>query len=186
MYKDKAHDALRGCWHSLAIIWLIYGIVVSISGSILYGILSLAIAGPLAFSLSSIALKTMRYQETSVSDLLEGFQINVVNNIVTGLLQSLFVFLWSLLFVIPGVIKSYAYAMTFFIINDNPDISPMDALHESERLMDGHKMELFMLDLSFIFWHLLVIVTFGIASLWVAPYVHASHAAFYEELKKNA
>ena len=110
----------------------------------------------------------------------------MVNNIVTGLLQSLFVFLWSLLFVIPGVIKSYAYAMTFFIINDNPDISPMDALHESERLMDGHKMELFMLDLSFIFWHLLVIVTFGIASLWVAPYVHASHAAFYEELKKNA
>ena len=94
----------------------------------------------------------------------------------------LYTFLWSLLFIIPGIVKSYSYAMTPYILLDRPELSATDAIKESEKMMNGHKMELFILDLSFIGWILLSMLTCGILVLYVEPYMMATKSAFYLEL----
>ena len=95
----------------------------------------------------------------------------------------LFTGLWSLLFVIPGIVKGYAYSQAMYILADNPDIGALEALRRSEEMMKGHKMERFVLDLSFIGWILLVSVTCGIAGIYVAPYMSAASANFYRALQ---
>ena len=94
-----------------------------------------------------------------------------------------FTILWSLLLVIPGIIKSYSYAMTSFILKDEPEMKNNAAIEKSMVMMDGNKMKLFMLDLSFIGWAILCLFTFGIGFFFLQPYMQASHAAFYEDLK---
>ena len=94
-----------------------------------------------------------------------------------------FTILWSLLLVIPGIIKSYSYAMTSFILKDEPEMKNNAAIEKSMAMMEGNKMKLFMLDLSFIGWAILCIFTFGIGFLFLQPYVAISRAAFYEDLK---
>lgn len=105
---------------------------------------------------------------------------------VTWLLVVIFVCLWSILLVIPGIIKLIAYSQTFNIIKDKMDagqqISASEAITESRKLMDGHKMDFFVLQLSFIGWWILNFVTLGIAGLWVMPYQFATNAKFYREL----
>ena len=96
--------------------------------------------------------------------------------------QELFTFLWSLLFVIPGIIKSYAYSQAMYILADNPDIGALEALRRSEEMMRGHKLDLFLLDLSFIGWHLLALVTFGLSYIYVMPYLATTRAGFYRSL----
>lgn len=88
-----------------------------------------------------------------------------------------------MLFVIPGIIKSYSYAMTFYIMADNPEIDGMEAITRSRQMMNGNKWRLFCLDFSFIGWFILCILTFGLLLLYVGPYMEAAHAAFYQSLK---
>lgn len=102
--------------------------------------------------------------------------------ILTGILISVFVFLWSLLLIIPGIIAAYRYRMAYFILLDHPDVGALEAISMSKAMMRGHKMELFVLDLSFLGWALLVPFTFGILGLWVAPYYTASIGNFYDML----
>ncbi len=90
-----------------------------------------------------------------------------------------------MLLYIPGIIKSYSYAMTYYIAQDEPELSAEKCICKSMDMMKGHKMELFLLDLSFIGWILLCILTGGIALLWVEPYYLSARAAFYEELKES-
>lgn len=97
-------------------------------------------------------------------------------------LRNLYIVLWSLLLVIPGIIKSFSYAMTPFILADNPQMTAKEAIRRSQEMMDGHKGELFMLGLTFIGWELLNVFTLGIGSLWLNPYMNASYAVFYREL----
>ena len=96
-----------------------------------------------------------------------------------------YLFLWTLLFIIPGIIKSFSYAMTYFIINDHPEYSINQAITESRRMMDGHKMEYFILCLSFIGWFILSCITLGIGFLWLIPYFYTTSAAFYEEIAEE-
>ena len=102
---------------------------------------------------------------------------------VTILLMYVYKSLWALLFIIPGIIKGYAYAMTPFILNDNPDLRANEAIELSMAMMNGHKWDLFCLKLSFIGWVLLCIFTFGIGYLWLIPYRYTSYAVFYEDVK---
>ena len=103
----------------------------------------------------------------------------------TALLQAVYTFLWSLLLVIPGIVKSYSYAMTNYILLDEPELRYDAAIEKSMKLMAGNKMKLFLLDLSFIGWALLCVLTFGIGVFWLKPYVSTAHAAFYEDIKNN-
>lgn len=103
-------------------------------------------------------------------------------NVGAMLLVALFKFLWTLLFVVPGIVKSYAYALTPYILDDNPQAGPNEARLLSIRMMRGHKWKLFVMDLSFIGWALLCILSLFIGFIWLTPYYRTSRAAFYQEV----
>ncbi|MDR2806022.1 MAG: DUF975 family protein, partial [Dysgonamonadaceae bacterium] len=117
-----------------------------------------------------------------IGDLFEGFK-NYGKVLGTTLLTTLYIFLWMLLLIIPGIIKSYSYAMTPYLLRDNPELGADELICKSMEMMKGHKKKLFLLDLSFIGWGLLCIYTLGSGFLWLAPYISSSHAAFYEDLR---
>ena len=106
-------------------------------------------------------------------------------NVWACFLMVLFIFLWSLLLLIPGSIKGYAYILTPYILKDNPELSANQAINLSQKMMKGHKFDLFYLMLSFIGWGILGIFTLGIGYLWLMPYMYAAFAAFYQDVKKE-
>lgn len=103
-----------------------------------------------------------------------------------GVLKEIFVALWTLLFIVPGIIKHYEWFFVEQIIHDNPNLDPKQARDLSKRMTNGFKGNLFILDFSFFFWYMLVAITFGIALLYVTPYVQCTYAMYYENLKHNA
>ena len=116
----------------------------------------------LHYGYNSYVLRISRGEESRYEHLLEGFGL-AVKVVLLDVLQAMFIFLWSLLFLIPGIIASYRYSQAVFCLLDDPEISPMEALRRSTRMMQGHKMELFSVQLSFFGWMLLqVLVTNGI------------------------
>ncbi len=96
-----------------------------------------------------------------------------------------YIFLWTLLLVIPGIIKAIAYSQTFYILAEDPTISSEAAINKSMAMMDGHKMDYFVLMLSFIGWALLSILTLGIGFLFLMPYIQVTSANFYLNLKES-
>ncbi|MCH4056969.1 MAG: DUF975 family protein [Lactobacillaceae bacterium] len=111
-----------------------------------------------------------------------------LGTLLTYLLVQLFTFLWSLLFIIPGIIKQYAYSQALYVFKDAADapdqnnISYFDCITKSRQLMVGHKWRLFVLQLSFLGWDILASLSFGIGNLWLTPYKNATYAAFYKDL----
>ena len=101
-------------------------------------------------------------------------------------LRNLYIALWSLLFIVPGIVKIYSYAMTPYIMAEHPEMTANEAITASRQLMDGHKGELFCLHLSFIGWQFLNLFTMGIGSLWLNPYMQATEAAFYRHITGTA
>lgn len=99
-------------------------------------------------------------------------------------LITFFTYLWSLLLIIPGIVKGLSYSMAFYVLAENPELTAREALNESKRLMNDHKMELFVLYLSFILWDLLVVFTFGIAAIYVVPYQNLTIVNFYQSIKE--
>ena len=136
------------------------------------------------FSLSTIIvfLNLTNYMTPEVAELFAHFN-KFWAAFKVNFFVGLFTALWSLLFVIPGIIKGYSYYMAMYILAENPEIGALEAINRSKAMMDGHKMELFVLNLSFIGWYLLCAVTFGIAGIWVIPYVSATTANFYNKIK---
>lgn len=101
---------------------------------------------------------------------------------VAKLLQGLYVFLWSLLFIIPGIVAGYSYAMTSYILAEHPELTPSEAIAQSKEMMSGNRWRLFCLQFSFIGWDILASLTLGIGELWLSPYKQATTAAFYREV----
>ena len=106
------------------------------------------------------------------------------NMLKAGFLQALYVFLWTLLLIIPGIVAGYRYAMTNFILAENPELDASEAINRSKAMMDGNKYRLFCLDFSFIGWGILAALTLGIGSLWLTPYTRAAQAAFYRDITR--
>ena len=100
-------------------------------------------------------------------------------------LMGLFLALWSLLLIIPGIVKAFSYAMTPYILEEHPELSANEAIDHSRAMMKGHKFDLFWLILSFIGWGILCLFTFGIGYLWLTPYMQTAVAAFYEDVKAD-
>lgn len=123
-------------------------------------------------------------EPAKLSNIVYVFDSHYKNVVKTAFMTDLFIFLWSLLFVIPGIIKSYSYRLVPYIVSENPQISYKDALAESARLMNGNKWKAFVLDFSFIGWDMLSAATFGIVGLfYVDPYKASTDAALYEAIK---
>lgn len=133
---------------------------------------------------SWVYLKIARDEEISVGNIFYGFE-DLWTAIKAHFFMNLFIWLWSLLLIIPGIIKAYAYSMTFFILAENKGMPVLEAITLSRNMMDGHKMDLFLLTLSFIGWFILVVITFGIAGIWVYPYFYATWANFYLSVKED-
>ena len=128
-----------------------------------------------------------REVQTPVSELFSGFRMNYSNAVLTMFMRQLYIFLWSLLLFIPGIIKGYSYRMVPYLLAENPDMDYRRALQLSTDMMDGHKMELFLLELSFIGWNILSGLTMGILGiLYVNPYFAATEAEFYVALRYQA
>lgn len=206
-YKDAALSALKGNWapavvativffaigltitggQSLSEAWLPLtpGVLGTVFGASL--LLTILVVGPLEIGYYN---STKALYEDGDSALTRnifnlGFK-NYIHNVWGYLLMCIKIFLWCLLFFIPGIIKAFAYAMTPFILVENPEMKAIDAIHKSQELMKGHKFDLFYLELSFIGWILLGILTLGIGYLWLLPYMQTSIAAFYDDLKTEA
>lgn len=145
-------------------------------------LISLLLSGPISFGVAAYFLGLARDKEVTLSELFSGFQ-HFGKTFVLHLLMSIFVFLWALLLIVPGIVASLRYAMAYYIMTDHPDLSPMEAIEMSKEMMDGQKMRLFNLILSFIGWFLLGIITFGLGFLYLMPYYNATIANFYEDLK---
>lgn len=131
-------------------------------------------------------LRYLRGELPPVSELFACFRI-YKPSVKAMLVRDVYTMLWSLLFFIPGIIKGYAYSMVPYIIYENPNLTPNQAIRLSCKLTDGYKWDLFVLDLSFIGWHLLSALTGGVVGiLYVYPYIGATHAVVYDHLKQSA
>ena len=149
------------------------------------GIIATVIITP-AFSLSIIRiyLSLLNGAKPQVNDAFCGFD-DFWSAFKVTFLVGLFAFLWSLLFVIPGIVKTISYSMSMYILAENKGKPALECINESKAMTNGHKMDLFVLSLSFFGWLLLVGITFGIAAIWVAPYMNATMANAYQSLKSE-
>ena len=176
--RAQAREALRGKWPMAAVAALIYSAIAGGLSSI-----PLLVGLPVAYGFAILMLAVFRgAEEVDLGVLFAGFQ-EYSRILTTKLLQAVYTFLWSLLLLIPGIIKHYSYAMTDYILKDEPELCNNAAIERSMAMMEGNKMKLFLLDLSFIGWAILCLFTFGIGFFVLQPYVQVSHAAFYEDLK---
>ena len=180
--KVEAKAALSGNWGIAIGIWVVYLVLGAAIAFTFIG--PIILSGVLAFGVMAAYLTLVRTKSTSFETLFSGFS-NFGTTCVVGILQTIFLTLWSLLFIIPGIVKTYSYSMTYYILRDNPNLSASEAITESRRMMNGYKGKLFCLDLSFIGWFLLCALTFGLLGLYVLPYYNAARARFYEDLKNK-
>ena len=194
-YKERALETLKGNWKTAAVITLVYFILACIPNIIqgvhgeglTTGLISLiyAIAFiPVSWSFYIIFLNLKRGSNIGVSNLFDGYK-DYKRIFCTYLLEGIYILLWTLLFIIPGIIKALSYSMTPYILKDYPDLKNNAAIEKSMQMMEGHKSELFVLTLTFIGWYIISILTLGIGLLFLIPYVNTTVAHFYEDLKKE-
>jgi uncharacterized membrane protein len=166
--------------------FLIYILLPSAPGSIesSASILTLIIGGPFELGAAIFSLSISRGKETRLEQIFQGFN-RFSTSFVAYLLMVLYVLLWSLLLIIPGIIAALGYSMTFYILVDDPLINPPDALKKSKSMMVGYKLKLFYLCLRFFLLAFLCTLTLGIGFLWLIPYVNITMAKFYDDLKGN-
>lgn len=191
-YKNRALANLDKAWTPAAITTFVYLIVTMvISSAVEYGIgaeyslLASLIMIPLSYAIVVMFLDFVRGGQIEVAKLFDGYKNDFSRIFTTGLLQYIYTVLWSLLLIIPGIIKSYSYSMTFYILKDNPELKNNAAIEKSMQMMSGHKMDLFLLHLSFIGWAILSCITMGIGFIFLIPYMYTAQAHFYEDLKKQ-
>jgi len=157
--------------------------IVGAAGSILPGVGALVVTGPMLYAQKYAFLAQAREgRGIDLNDLFRGFRDDFGGTLLISLLSGLFIFLWSLLFFIPGIVKAYAYSMVYYVKADHPEYGWRECLDESQRLMTGHKWEKFVLDLSFIGWGIVGSLCLGVGTLWVMTYMAATEAQYYEYL----
>lgn len=159
------------------------GSAFKLSGGALSIGLGLLLGGPLEYAASHLFLKQARDdQPMDLNDLLKGFREDFGGLFLLNLMEGIFIALWSLLLIVPGIVASYSYAMCFFIRVDHPEYDWNTCLQQSKQMMKGHKMEYFVLELSFLGWQIVGALCLGVGTLWVTSYVRATRAQFYEQL----
>lgn len=182
-YRLQAREQLAGNWGKFALLYLIlFSVTIALNFIPLLGFVAkCTIAGPISLGIVVCMLKLFHDKTFVLEDILEGFT-SFVPALLVYLLTLIFTILWSLLLIIPGIMAAYSYSMAFYILRENPELSPLEVIRESKALMKGHRMDLFLLHLSFIGWGLLSILSLGIGGLWLMPYVGAATTAFYLDL----
>lgn len=160
-----------------------------LAGGVAYFVIAAIVMGIALFILGSVIgvgyrkynLNLVDRQEAGFENLFAYFP-HWKNAFKTKLLKTIYEILWTMLFIIPGVIASYSYAMTDYILTENPELTAKEAIEKSKDMMEGNRWRLFCLEISFFGWVILSLLTLGIGSLWLTPYMEASMAAFYREV----
>lgn len=186
--KSLAKSQIKGNVGILFVITLLTGLIGGVAGLIpLVGGLIAAVVLTPAFSLAvvKIYLDMTAGQKPAVGDLFSQFS-NFWGAFKVTFLVGLFTSLWSLLLIIPGIIKAYSYSQAMYILAEDPEMGALEAINRSKEMMQGHKMELFALGLSFFGWIVLGILTLGIGFIWIIPYMSATQANFHNSIKNGA
>ena len=150
--------------------------------AVIYSLIYFIIGGVVSLGYAKFNLNLINNNNPDIKDMFSQFN-RFKAGFVMVFLRSVFVFLWTLLFVVPGIIAVYSYSMTPYILMENPDMTASEALKASKELMKGNKWRLFCMQFSFIGWDLLCGFTMGIGYLFLNPYRAAADAAFYREIK---
>lgn len=166
---DLSFLALHGAYPTILVLFV--SVVTTLTGLILD-------AGQVLYHLG-----VRRGEEMPYTALFDGFSF-AGKIILLSIVQYIFIFLWTLLFIVPGIIAAYRYRFALYNLCENPDMGVMEALNMSKAQTMGFKGQLFVLDLSFIGWNILVSLTLGILDIWVAPYRAQANIAFFQEIKK--
>ena len=201
-YKNASLDRLRGNWTAPVIATLVFTVIALFctsgqaipyiranTGMTLWlggacFLLMVFVVNPLIVGYdNAMRLFYERGEEDILNNMFKIATTNYLHKVLGMFLMDLKVMLWTLLLVIPGIIMTFAYAMTPYILEEHPEIGAWDASTRSREMMKGHKFDLFWLYLSFIGWAILGILTFGIGYLWLSPYVSCSEIGFYNDLK---
>ena len=211
--KENAKGSLKGNWGQAIIVMIIYGLITLaiscigfmgkgvnlndpkaieaiINGTsslvspaqVISAILSIFVTSFLALGSVSFYMKLSRNEEVTYKELFSKTGLWALYIGVT-VMTSIFVGLWSMLLIIPGIIATYRYAMVDYIMVDNPNIGVFEAIRKSKEMMYGHKLDYFILQLSFLGWAILSVFTFGLLMLYVAPYMNVTCANFYYSIK---
>jgi len=207
--KERAKDQLGrklfgDRWLNMLLVFLILELILGIvSGSTPYdfksgisyfritfstilSVAALIVTGPLKYGAVRVAVTSARKNEkANLNNLFVGFKECLGDAIILRIMTSIFVFLWTLLLIIPGIIKSYAYSMAIYVQQDQPNKDWSYCLNRSKELTKGHKWDLFVLDLSFIGWYIVGFLCLFVGTLWVRPYYEMTKANFYLELIKD-
>lgn len=205
-YKDKAKELMVGKYDNVIIITIIFSLIQSF---ISYGMSEtrtkyrnmqiIQQGNPLLFSIFSIInfvfgaiviFSLIKMYKTVVSNvkpnieetIFFGFKNNVVTVVLLTFIQGIFLTLWTLLFVIPGIVKTYSYSMSYYLVYRQPNLGPIDAISRSNNMTKGYKMQLFELDLSYVLWYVLGLFTLGILWLWIVPKHQTARMLMFDDI----
>lgn len=210
VYKDKAKENLIGKYGVVIPITIIFGIITgaitSIGGQFtakrevvngtlqqvdpgnpalatLFNIIAFVVSAMIIYSMTKMYIQLARNEKPVIEEtIMLGFTAKPVRSIILQLLISIFVFLWSLLLIIPGIIKAYAYSMSFYLLHRKPDLNASEAIEMSKEYTEGRKSDLFMLDLSYLLMYILGIFTLFILWLWIIPKHMTARTLYFDEI----
>ncbi|KGI60632.1 DUF975 family protein [Prevotella sp. S7 MS 2] len=197
-YRNRALASLENNWGKAVIVTIVVllisllfqgGIQIAFSfggklSKLTSNIFAALILIPISWAFNVFFLRMLRGENLGVKNLFDGFS-DYGRILLAIVLKNVYIFLWTLLLIVPGIYKSFSYALTEFVLLDHPEMNGEQAIKESMRLMDGRKMALFLLLLSFIGWLILSFITLGLGFIFLFPYVQTAMAHFYEDAVKE-
>lgn len=183
----QARQALKGRWGEAlgaTVVSILIPLTVQMVPKV-GGLLSFIISGPIMVGLAGFYLTISRKEEPVFSQIFAGFRKFWVS-VGAYFFQCVFVLLWMLLLIVPGILAALSYAMTYYIISESESIGPLQAISQSKEMMQGNRWKFFCLGFRFLGWAILCLLTLGIGFLWLFPYMQVSFARFYDDLKPAA
>jgi len=148
----------------------------------LFNLIAVALGGYVTFGFTKMYIGVAKNENPELEPILTaGVKEQPVNAPLLSVISNFFIGLWTLLFIVPGIVKSYSYAMSSYILVNEKTLGPVDAITKSRQLMDGKKMQLFMLDLGYFGWYLLSILTLGILAIWISAWHQTARALFFAD-----
>jgi len=149
----------------------------------LFNLIALALGGYVAFGYTKMFIGVSKNEKPEFEPILTaGIKEQPINAPLLSLISNIFIGLWTLLFIIPGIVKSYSYALSSYLLVNDKTLGPVDAITKSRTLMNGKKMQLFMLDLGYLGWYILSLFTLGILSIWVSAWHQTARTLFFNDI----
>lgn len=187
--KESAKIQLKGRWGGAIVACLVLSIAIFAMSFVsllpfVGWIITAILGGVWPLGMAIYTLRFANGESVGTGDIFGGFN-NLIASFCVYFLTGLFTFLWSLLLIIPGIIKAISYSMSYYVLADNPELSAMEAINKSKEITQGHKWDIFVTYLSFIGWTLLASLTLGIGYLWLVPYMNITMANIYNQLNEK-